>query len=654
MTNLYKKKSRWVVFAILTFGLIIGQWACRKPTEGVQATMNISAATGTTKYHILVQVRDAAILTQTPAGAAVAVTGQDAAYVINSSGSKSLAMQNGLIEIAIDPNRNPESNLPVSFDLAISAAGYLPQVRQIQVAPSQFNQKVFVDLVNIKNPPAGMRVTEANISLTNGAVTALTKINLEKGTVATLATSAVNGPLSIAKLKANAAADDPKPEAVAVPFTVQDGFVTLVFPKGATFYYKVLDTGTVKHIESVAKYDTVWHKIATSNINGKVEDIPVPRFVGYYDKEVAGPRYKKIAYTGAVKIVCKFLNYNSSENLKVFPVNADGVDYGKTISLLKNKSGRENRLLFDGITTQTGYPETVNYTSEIKFLGTDAKNVPFSISPDSVFKWFVSYKLDGNKINPLTTKKIAAGDSVETGIDIEHNRTYRTVVKAVPVGTEIHLRTESQSANAGFYYEAPYTQTYDLTFSGSVPKEITEIPDKENIAFTSDVQMGEYNLSLPYYIGMPATAMHFTGNIVSSSPITSPRMYFDVSYWWKSLVSKNQTTGFTAQVDFFAGTSIRLEPRVDFEMCIKCTEKSLLVTPNQWAYVIFAGDDSPYRRTQRNIHLVNGKWSTMGLSLGGKYTATGTFLGKNPKYNLLINTQLVRDTAYIDCGAIRL
>ena len=646
MIYFYNKKNRWVVLAILTFALIIGQSACRKPTDGVLVSMNTAAATGTPKYHILVKVRDAAALTKIPSGATVAVTGQDAPYIINSSGSKSLTMLNGLVEIAIDPNRNPESNLPVTFDLAISAAGYLPQVRQIEVAPSQFNQNVYVDLINVKNPPAGMRLTEATISLSNGAVSALTKVNMEKGTVATLATSAANGSLSVVRSKAEIG-DDPKLEDIAVPFTVEDGFVTLVLPKGSSFHYNVLDTGTVKHIESVPKFDTVWHKIETSNVNGKAADIPIPRLIGYYDKEVSGPRYKKVAYKGVVKIITRSVEYNTSENVKVFPVNADGVDYGKSISLLKNKSGRENRLLFDGITIQTAYPVTTNFNTELQFTGTDAKNVPFAISPDSAYKWFISYALDADKINPLTNKKIVAGDSVETGIDIEHNRTYRSIVKAVKIGAKDYLRTESQSPNAGFYYEAPFTQTFDLAFDGTIPPELVGIPDRENVEYTSYVQMGNYHLSLPFYPGMASRAMHFTGNIVSRAPITAPKVVFSVSYWSRWLVNNNLTTGFTAQVDLFGGANIRLEPRVDFEMCIKCSEKNLLVTPNQWAYLSGLGNDG-------YINLVNGKWSTMGIPQGGTYSATGSYLGKWPKYQLLINTQLVRDTAYIDCRAINM
>ena len=641
-----------LLLSLILLVLIFGQWSCRKPTDGVIVSMDMSAVTGSSKYHILVQVRDAAALNKTPAGASVDVGGQDAAYIMNSSGSKSLTVQSGIIDIAIDPKRAPQSNQPVSFDLSINAPGYLPQVRNIQVAFAEYDQEVYVDLINIKTPPPGMQLTEANLSLSNGAVAALTKINAENGTLKTIATSALPASKKVNGMGPSVNADDLKP--ADVPLNVEDGFVTVVFPKGSTFYYRVPDTGLVKYTRSVPKYDTIVHTINTSNPNSSGNFVEM-RLKGYYDEEAFGPRFKKVAYSGAVKIITYSQMSNASEGLKVFPFAADGaVDYGKSIRLLKNRRAPENKMLFDGITVKSGRPATENFSNKVLFYGVDEKNKLFSISPDSTYDWFISYTLDADKINPLTNKKIVAGDSVETGINSKADSTYRSVIRSVKIGTQNYLRTESQTANVGFYYEAPYTQSYNLTINSTVPQAIRSIPDQENLAFQSYLNMGQYSLYLPFYLGnyTDNKPLAYSGTLVSSTPITPPSVHTYVSYWWKLLVNTTQTTTFNAQIDLFANANIRLEPRVDFEMCIKCSEKNLIITPSQWGYVIIPGDDSPYRRTQRSINLVNGKWSTMGLPIGGDYTATGTFLGKSPKYKLKIDGPIVRDTAFVNCGSI--
>ncbi|MCD0488312.1 hypothetical protein LPB86_08730 [Pedobacter sp. MC2016-14] len=656
MKNIYNNnKKAWVYVPLMILGLLIGLWACKKPTDGIVVSMDMSAVTGTSKYHILVQVRDAATLSKTPTGTTVDVTGQDAAFIINSSGSKKLTVQSGgIIDIAIDPSRIPQLNRPVSFDLSVNATGYLPQVRQIQVAAAEYDQKVYVDLINIKTPPAGVVLTEANLSLSNGAVAATTKINLENGKLATIAPNAIPNTKQVSGLQGakRNTADETKP--ADVPLSVADGLVTMVFPKGSTFYYKVLDTGTVKYTKSVPKYDTVMHKINTSNPNGKAEDIPVIRITGYYDTEVSGPRYKKVAYTGVVKIISQSIEYNNSENLKVFPIDPDGqVDYGKNIKLLNKRSGQENRLLFDAITVKTGRPVTESFSNQVSFYGVDKDGKNFSISPDSTYKWFISYTLAADKMNPITKKILAAGDSVETGIDFKNDTTYRTAVRAVTIGGKSYLRTDCQSANVGFYYPADYTQTYNLSVITTLPLAIKNIPDKENMSFTSYVRMGDYTLFLPFYPGMAdiEKPVNYSGNIVSSSPITDPRVIYNISYWWKPLVNETRATTFNGQINLFSGVNIQLEPRIDFEMCIKCTDKKLIITPSQWGYVVMP-DDSPYKRLQRSINLINGKWSTQGLAIGGNYTATGSFMGKNPKYKMNLKTTTVRDTAFIDCRAI--
>ena len=633
---------------IITLGLLTTFWACKRPTDGILVSMDMTAVTGSPKYHVLVQLRDAAALNTTPAGASIAVTGQDGGFVTSSAGSKILKIQNGIVDIAIDPKRTPLPNQPISFELSINAPGYLPEVRQIEVDATEFNQNVYVDLINIKNPPPGLELSEANMTLSNGAVASLTKINVEQGTLATVATSAMPNSKKTSSVSGVKVNEVTGPEPEDVPLTVEDGLVTLVFPKGSTFYYKVLDTGTVKYTKSVPKIDTIIHTVNTTNPNATAI-LPEYRITGYYDVEVKGPKYKKVAYTGEVKIITETVQYNNSEDLKVFPYDPKGVvDFGKTIKLLKKRTARENRMLFDAITVKSGRPATVGYTNEVQFYGKDAKGALFTISPDSTYNWFMSFTLDADKTNPLTSKKIVAGDSVETGIDIKNDTTYRSAVRSVQIGGKTYLRAESQSSCVGFYYEAPFTQAYNLTVSGNIPQAILGIPDKENLAIQANVRMGDYMLYIPYSTTKPLV---FSGNIVSRNPITAPQFYFDVSYWWKSLVHRNETTTFNGQIDLFANANIRLNPRVDFEMCIKCTDKKLIITPSQWGYVVMP-DDSYWKRFQRSVNLVNGKWATQGLEIGSEYTATGEFLGKNPTYKMKITGTMVRDTALVDCRAI--
>ena len=257
-------------------------------------------------------------------------------------------------------------------------------------------------------------------------------------------------------------------------------------------------------------------------------------------------------------------------------------------------------------------------------------------------------------LSSVIARSISLRDSVETGINIKGDSTYRSVIRSVTIAAQSYLRTESQSANAGFYYEAPFTQTYNITLNPTVPRVIRSIPDQENLAFNSYLRMGPYYLYLSFNLGSYSEnkSVSYTGTIASSFVIAVPQVVTQVSYWWTNLVNTVQTTTFNAQIDLFANANIRLQPRVDFEMCIKCTEKNLIITPSQWGYVIIPGDDSPYRRTQRSINPVNGKWSTMGLPVGGDYTATGTFLVKSPKYKLKIDGPIVRDTAFVNCGSI--
>ncbi len=82
------------------------QTGCQKaPTDGIK----LNIGTDVIKYTAQVQVYDAAQMAALPAAsnATVTVTGPDAAYVYDISGSRTLSINGGMASFAIDPARVP-------------------------------------------------------------------------------------------------------------------------------------------------------------------------------------------------------------------------------------------------------------------------------------------------------------------------------------------------------------------------------------------------------------------------------------------------------------------------------------------------------------------------------------------------------------------
>jgi len=322
---------------------------------------------------------------------------------------------------------------------------------------------------------------------------------------------------------------------------------------------------------------------------------------------VGGGFYTSILpYTGSsLKVITTYATGNSVE--WQMTNNIDGVDNSAMIKLLNGNVVPYSQILY---TTAVKKRLTSFY-----FVGKDANNDDMIIYPDSASKWFTSSVLDPATINPNTGAPIKEGDAIEVGLDYYHDTTIVSVVKKADNG---QLRAESKSVEVGYYYQAPYTYSFNYQFNSAVPLPGV-IPDAENLAAVLHVNLGG-GLYIYYPVPNGFEDNIISATIASKSSITQDDGKIFISYCGRFLdsvhVAQNSIYPCYSNNSYFQN----VPTATDFLFSVACTQQKKVIYPSYFTQVYAqSGNTNSYFY----CNIVNGKWSTRGLTPGAKYNFAG-------------------------------
>ena len=157
--------KKFYILSFIALVLVI-TWCCKKPTQDF--VINISS--NIINYKTTFQFVDA----QTgavPTGITVAMDGDNAASIYDYSGLKQLQVsRDGFLTVGVDPKDNPTGNI-LSFNIKSNATNYLAVNTPVTVAATEKNQSYVVSMININNPPAGVKTVQPTATISAGTVT---------------------------------------------------------------------------------------------------------------------------------------------------------------------------------------------------------------------------------------------------------------------------------------------------------------------------------------------------------------------------------------------------------------------------------------------------------------------------------------------------
>lgn len=544
-------------------------WSCKRPTDNLKININPDLI----KYVAMVEVKDMTTRKGITVNPKINFSGRDGEFVYSVDGTKKFKVQDGKFQIGIHPDIEPRSPLDtVKFTIELDGGNsYIPVSVEVNITKDQFTQQVNAKMLNINNPPPGITVKKQTLLLNNGE----------------LITSNV--------LKAKTTEDSTY---------FDDGMTTVVLPKGTSFYYYYW-----KQVEGVGKVPVWEEKTSIETVNGEPREV-TSRVLGYYEEQkVNYYNYEKRKYTGD-KIEFYTLYRSSDVNYAVSPDYSGYPGMNPSIKLLTGETVPKDELLYKSAVRQKLY--------YLDFIGTITENGVsrrINISPDSASKWFVSYVLDENVINPVTNMPIAEGDSVEVSLDLTNGITRRAEVKKA----NGQLRLETQNIEAGYYYKAPYI--YKFGFDFDLAFNANDIPDPENMeAYLSmDNVFGMYVKPYGYKI-------NYSGKISSATPIT-PAGSIQVRYWGLE-VKKTPLSSFSYTGGVFTSLPY-LGELTTWDFTLDCGERKY--KPTYTGSIEYSPYKGGYSYFMARVE--NGIWKTRGLDLNRNYHFQG--YGYSPKGRLL-------------------
>lgn len=152
--------------ALLALVMIV-PLACTKPTENIKLVVD----TNIIKYTALVNVTDAntgAI----PSGATIKIGGDAAADIYEVSGSKNIALVNGVVAVGLTPAVAPTAAKPINFTITISAPGYNTVSAPVTFTEGDMQEVVSVSLSKTSTSTAStVKGTRPATSSSNPSVT---------------------------------------------------------------------------------------------------------------------------------------------------------------------------------------------------------------------------------------------------------------------------------------------------------------------------------------------------------------------------------------------------------------------------------------------------------------------------------------------------
>jgi hypothetical protein len=626
MKNTYDiKEAKMSIMLLFIFGalLLLTVFACKKsPTDGVRLIVNSNII----KYSANIQVVDAANQTIVPQNAALSISGQNADNVYEISGKKSFTLHNGKIEIGINPSLIPVTGAPVSFNLEISADGYLPISQEVQIAAGQFTQTLKITMLNISNPPAGVNLVQQDVDASSGSLVNDEAIKILDGQApfGSSLTRTVNATSSTTLYADNALA-------------------TVVLPAGTTFYYfKVTKTQTItgtRTIKVLAPKDTTIYTTTTPIPNaqpitgtGIAQYTPPPTTTSYTYRPLVDSvvnyhydinEYTKVTYKGKVHVACEYgLPSQASSGPSIFPYT---LFRPSSIKMLDNSTVSEDELLYISAVKVI--------VKDVYFIGT-VNGQSLMISPENsingvstrAYTWRASSIVDSTVINPYTGHRIQAGDKMDIGLNYKKLAAVQGIVQKV----RGQYRIETRSGNGGFYHRAKNIAVYSFNLN-TTPQN--DIPDTYNLRVSGTITCGP--LQWGYYDFTPEeSAPLLYGKVISDQALTNPTLTYLTSYF--DFRNTGTAANFSTANLFTGITGLYAPTKLDVSLtCTGDPNKPITVKPTYRDYLYYGSSGNSF-----SCGLFNGEFTTRGLVPGSNIAANAWVGDTNVSFTLPVQAGL--------------
>jgi hypothetical protein len=350
---------RKLLIVIMLLSSAVLYFGCKRADENLRLRLN----TDVMESKVIINVFDAATGQAVPANLKVKVQGEGAANLFTFAGDKSFKYEDGRIIIAVR-SLNPTG--PVSFSVSLSGTGYLPVSSDIAVHPGQTHYEASVSMVNISKPPSDLEVKSYTMT--------------------------VNATGLARQYTAHA-----KP---SEDVYMDDQLASVVFPANCKFhYYKDVNGLPVATLKSAFE---------TPSGSGEVRDIFEQR------TDIPLSLLEKTNYTGTMKAY--FIRSKTDVTVN-----------GTRLTVIEKTKGLND----------PSDPGNVHSRNVKTLLGETASNgdivlhsvakAPFAalllvgtvgsedvlLAPDPEAKWFASFVLDPNAINPVTNKPVSEEDLID-------------------------------------------------------------------------------------------------------------------------------------------------------------------------------------------------------------------------------------------------
>lgn len=176
-----KKNTRTGTTLVAAIALILATLfinSCKKPTEGIELTVDESTLT---KAPVLVHFANAnATSGNQPQDFNVKITGKDAAYVQTDGGATTnFKASHGFLPLSLTAAAAPSPGSPVTFNISAEVPGFAPVVHTVTITKDTATI-VDVAMIEYNSPPQGAAVLVTSKPLSDG-VSSGTVLNVSAG-----------------------------------------------------------------------------------------------------------------------------------------------------------------------------------------------------------------------------------------------------------------------------------------------------------------------------------------------------------------------------------------------------------------------------------------------------------------------------------------
>jgi hypothetical protein len=629
------------LYAFLMLALCFGWVSCSNPLNGIKLYITNNLY----QYTVTVYLQDATnAKSGNLTGAQISVGGQDAAYVFDRDGNtKFTPSSGGAVDFSINPTDSPTPSKPLVFDVNISCSGYVPVTKRVVITSSNAHTAYTVRMVNIASPPGGVTVGQRSLGLTSGG--------------------GVQKP-AYAGSKSTAGGSNAD--------SLGHYYTAIYLPVGTTFYYYTTPAGICGTRVSPLTTDST----AITGLNSIIYR-PVS---GYYQTEAAqfaSGLYTPTAYTGTtLSVITVFRNDTTYYPYSVYPYTSSTGTTNSISTLYSGTGNAESKLVLKSCIIH----RLVDFYFVGKVNGKDIVVSPYSTPTPTGETWYVSYRIDANKLAGAVAAhpSFVSGDSIETGINYSYGNypivpyggsftaSNLTTQKSVIITDSFgNLRVNCQSLDAGVYLGGI---SYDYSYSLKASVDSNQIPDIENLFAIANITMSVGGTTS--HLGQTVTPnkdLNLSGTFTSING-SSPSFSGNVNiYYWDSCIRNIPTitdgmqvfTGFPTGTKYSAlasGDGVMFDQIVAFHYDFECSAKGSdkIIEPT------YNGTFSAYSNgvfSKTNCNMKSGTWKTRGVKVGtlpNPDTITGTACSKafTPIIVTSIyssNTQTFNDPVICNC-----